>query len=78
MRRRRRINMQLRKTTAESRRLKLKTEAREVEKKLQNSYRCSRAAQEHKAVGAIKKNSKILLHLRKKVQRSEISDWTTH
>ena len=58
MRRRRRINMQLRKTTAESRRLKLKTEAREVEKKLQNSYRCSRAAQEHKAVGAIKKNSK--------------------
>ena len=58
MRRRRRINMQLRKTTTESRRLKLKTEAREVEKKLQNSYRCSRAAQEHKAVGAIKKNSK--------------------
>ena len=58
MRRKRHINMQLRKTTAESRRLKLKLYAREVEKKLQNSYRCSRAAQEHKAVGAIKKNSK--------------------
>ena len=58
MRRRRRINSQLRKTTSEARRKKLKEEAREIEKALQQSYRRSRDFSENKAVNAIKRNSK--------------------
>ena len=58
MRRRRRICTQLRKTTSEARRKKLKDESRDVEKRLQHSYRQSQKYCEEKAVSAIKKNSK--------------------
>ena len=59
MRRRRRINVQLRKTRSESRRGKLKLEARNIEKELQKSYRRSREHNEDKAVGTIKCNVKF-------------------
>ena len=66
MRRRRRINAQLRKTTSESRRQKLKSEAKEIVKKLQASYKRSRSEGEHKAVSAIKRNSKYFFAYAKK------------
>ena len=66
MRRRRRITEQLRKTTSEARRKKLKTEAKEIEKKLQKSYRQSQEHSENKAVSAIKKNVKFLYGYAKK------------
>ena len=66
MRRRRRINVQLRKTLSESRRNKLKTEARNIEKDLQKSYRNSREHSEEKAVGAIKSNSKFFFSYAKR------------
>lgn len=66
MRRRRRVNTQLQKTISEPRRQKLKTEARDIEKKLQASYRRSRNEREHKAVSAIKRNSKYFYSYAKK------------
>ena len=66
MRRRRRINSQLRKSTSEARRRKLKEEAKEVEKKLQSSYCQSRKNSEDKAIGAIKRNSKYFFSYAKK------------
>lgn len=66
MRRRRRINKHLQKTTSEPRRKKLKEEARQIEKKLQASYRKTRQNQEHKAVHAIKKNAKYFYSYAKK------------
>ena len=66
MRRRRRISVQLRKTTSDARRKKLKTEAKDVEKKLQQSYRQSRETSESKAVSAIKRNVKYFFGYAKK------------
>ena len=66
MRRRRRINVQLRKTRSELRRNKLKAEARNIEKKLQESYRSSREYSEGKAVGAIRNNCKYFFSYAKK------------
>ena len=66
MRRRRRVNTQMRKTTSEARRKKLKLQARDIEKKLQDSYRQSRKFGEDKAVGAIKHNSKYFFSYARK------------
>ena len=66
MRQRRRVNAQLRKTTSEPRRKKLKLQNRDIEKRLQNSYRQSRKYSEDKAVGAIKHNSKYFFSYARK------------
>ena len=66
MRKRRRINIQLRKTTTEARRKKLKQEARQVEKELTKSYQQSQKDSENKAVDSIKRNSKYFFSYAKK------------
>ena len=73
MRKRRRVNAQLRKTTSEARRKKLKLQARDIEKSLQNSYRQSRKYMEDKAVGAIKHNSKFFFSYAKKFSSVKVS-----
>jgi hypothetical protein len=73
MRRRRRVNAQLRKTISEPRREKLKTEARDIEKKLQASYRRSRDEREHKAVSAIKRNAKYFYSYAKKFSQVKVA-----
>ena len=73
MRRRRRVNAQLRKTTSEARRSKLKSERIDIEKKLLQSYRQSRSASEHKAVTAIKRNSKYFYSYAKKFSMVKIA-----
>lgn len=59
MRRRTKVNRQLVATTSDAKKIKLAAEAKEIEKKLQESYRNDRSEMEHKAVSAIKKNSKF-------------------
>ena len=66
MRKRRRINIQLRKTTTEAKRKKLKQEARQVEKELTKSYQQSQKDSENKAVDSIKRNSKYFFSYAKK------------
>ena len=66
--------MQIQQNTAESRHLKLKTEVSEVEKNSRTLSAVQELLKDTKLLG--QKNSKILLHLCKKVQCSEISDWT--
>ena len=66
MRTRRRVNKQLAKTRSEASRSKLKLKARDIEKELQKSYRLSRDYKEHKAVSAIKTNSKFFYTYAKK------------
>ena len=58
MRRRTKINKQLASGPVDSKRQKLNQEAKDIEKKLQESYRNERSAMEHRAVAAVKKNSK--------------------
>lgn len=59
MRTRRRVNIQIQKTQSEARLNKLKQKARDIEKNLQKSYESSKDYKEHKAVSAIKTNSKF-------------------
>ena len=66
MRKRRRINVQLCKTTNDARRKKLKQEAREVEKQLTRSYQRTQQECERKAVNSIKRNSKYFFSYAKK------------
>ena len=66
MRKRRRINVQLRKATNEARQNKLKSEAREVEKKLIKSYQKTRKDRENKAVNSIQRNVKYFFSYAKK------------
>ena len=66
MRRRCKVNKQLCSVTNEHRKEKLLTESRDIEKKLQESYRNERNAMEHKAVNAIKRNSKYFFSYAKK------------
>ena len=73
MRKRRRINLQLRKTTSEARRKKLKMEATEVERQLLKSYQKSRMDCETKAVNAIKKNPKYFFSYARKFSSVKIS-----
>ena len=61
--------MQLQKVTSENRRKKLMTEARDIEKKLQKSYRETRDINEQKAVDAIKNNSKYFFNYAKKFSK---------
>ena len=63
MRKRRRINVQLMKTTNEVRRKKLKEHARQIEKELTKSYQQSQKVSEEKAVNSIKRNSKYFFYL---------------
>ena len=69
MRRRCRINKQLKKTKSLPRRNKLCEEAREIEKKLKHSYDKDRDRNEHKAVTAIKKNAKYFFNYAKKFSK---------
>ena len=55
MRRWSKVNKQLASSSSDAKRIKLTAEAREIEKKLQESYTNQRAEMEHKAVFAIKK-----------------------
>ena len=66
MRKRRRINVQLGKTTSEARRKKLKVEARQVEKELIKSYQQTQKESESKAVKSIQRNSKYFFSYAKK------------
>ena len=61
--------MQLQKVTSENRRKKLMTEVRDIEKKLQKSYRETRDINEQKAVDAIKTNSKYFFSYAKKFSK---------
>ena len=65
MRRRRRIAVQLQKVTSEN----LMTEARDIEKKLQKSYRETRDINEQKAVDAITNNSTYFFNCAKKFSK---------
>ena len=58
MRRRRKVTLQLQKTTSEEKRNRLKKESIQIEMKLQASYRNTQSVEESKAVNAIKKNIK--------------------
>ena len=72
-RKRRRINLQLRKTASEARRKKLKMGATEVERQLLKSYQKSRMDCETKAVNAIKKNPKYFFSYARKFSSVKIS-----
>ena len=69
MRRRTKINKQLANSPSDARRMKLTAEAREIEKKLQASYSNDRSDMEHKAVSAIKKNSKYFFTYARKYSK---------
>ena len=66
MRRRCKVNNQLCNVRSEARKLKLETEAREIEKELQQSYNEEEVHREDKAVGAIKTNPKYFFAYAKK------------
>ena len=66
MRRRCKVNKQICTTNSQSRRDKLIAEARSIEVKLQDSYRNEKSQMEHKAVSAIKRNSKYFYTYAKK------------
>ena len=70
MRKRRRINLQLRKTASEARRKKLNMDAAEVERQLLKSYQKSRMDYETKA---IKKNPKYFFSYARKFSSVKIS-----
>lgn len=64
--RRRKLKKQIASTTSETKISKINTELLEIEKKLQKSFRESSASMEHKAVNAIKANSKYFYSYVKK------------
>ena len=66
MRRRCKVNKQLGSDIPETRRRKLTAESQDIERKLQDSYRCEKSEMEHRAVTAIKKNSKYFFSYAKK------------
>ena len=66
MRRRCKVNKQLSTVRSEPRKSKLENEAREIEKKLQQSYNEEEMHREDKAVGAIKTNPKYFFAYAKK------------
>ena len=72
MRRKRRITTQLRKTTSEARRKKLKGESVQVERALIKSYQQSQKDSETKAVNAIKRNSKYFFSYAKKFSTAKV------
>ena len=72
MRRKRRITAQLRKTTSEARRKKLKGESVQVERTLIKSYQQSQKDRETKAVNAIKRNSKYFFSYAKKFSTAKV------
>ena len=66
MRRRCKVNKQLSTVRSDSRRTKLEEEAREIEKKLQQSYKQEHTEMEEKAVKSIKSNPKYFFSYAKK------------
>ena len=66
MRRRSKVNKQLCSNISDARKNKLKAESQDIEKKLQESYRNEKSEMEHRAVTAIKKNSKYFFSYAKK------------
>ena len=66
MRRRCKVNKQLSAVRSDSRRIKLEEEARDIEKKLQNSYKQEHTDMEGKAVKSIKANPKYFFSYAKK------------
>ena len=69
MRRRCKVNKQLCTAISEPKKKKLLVESREIEKKLQGSYKQEKMEMEHKAVGAIKRNSKYFYAYAKKFSK---------
>ena len=69
MRRRGKVNKQLAASPSENKREKLLLENREIELKLQESYKNERSAAEHHAVKSIKKNSKYFYSYAKKYSK---------
>ena len=57
---------QLANAPTDRKRLKLLAESKDIEKKLQESYKHERYEREHKAVSAIKKNSKYFFSYARK------------
>ena len=66
MRRRCKVNKQLSVAKSDSNRMKLELEAREIEKKLQQSYKQEQTYMEEKAVKSIKSNPKYFFSYAKK------------
>ena len=66
MRRRCKVNKQLSYVKSQARRTKLEDEAREIEKKLQQSYKQEHSDMEGKAVNSIKTNPKYFFTYAKK------------
>ena len=69
MRRRSKVNKQLASSPSDAKRTKLTAEAREIEKKLLESYKNQHAEMEHKAVSAIKKNNKYFFAYARKYSK---------
>ena len=63
------MNKQLAHNPTETRKQKLLLESREIEKNLQKSYREERSAAEHRAVSAIRRNSKYFYSYAKKYSK---------
>lgn len=66
MRRRCKVNKQLANAPSDHKRPKLIAETKDIERKLQKSYKQERSEREHKAVSAIKKNSKYFFSYARK------------
>ena len=66
MRRRGKINKQLASAVTDCKRIKLSTELKDIEKKLKESYQAEKSEMEHRAVTAIKKNSKYFFSYARK------------
>ena len=69
MRRRCKVNKQMSSAKSDAKKNKLMSEAKDIEKKLQESYRNEKSEMEHKAVSAIKKNSKYFYSYAKKFSK---------
>ena len=69
MRRRCKVNKQLCSTQSENVKTRLRTEARDIEIKLQRSYKNEKESNETKAVGAIKRNSRYFYTYAKKFSK---------
>ena len=72
MRRRGKINKKLAHTVTDTQQTKLTAELKEIEKKLQQSYKSEKSEMEHLAVSAIKKNSKYFYSYARKFSKVSV------
>ena len=67
--RRSKVNKQLTSTSSEAEKARLMEESRNIEKKLQASYRCQKSDMEHKAIQSIQRNSKYFFSYARKFSK---------